>query len=83
MPAIIAWFVRNPVASNLLMIVLVVAGLLAAFSVQQEEFPEINTQMVNVAVPYLGAAPEESEQGVCVRLEEAIVGVEGIDRIRT
>ncbi|MFM8354864.1 MAG: efflux RND transporter permease subunit [Gammaproteobacteria bacterium] len=83
MPAIIAWFVRNPVASNLLMIVLVVAGLLAAFTVQQEEFPEINTQMVNVAVPYLGAAPEESEQGVCVRLEEAIEGIEGIDRIRT
>ena len=77
MQGVVAWFVRNPVASNLLMSVMCVAGLLAFLTVHQEEFPEINTQMVNITVPYLGAAPEESEQGVCIRIEEAIEGVEG------
>ncbi len=79
----IAWFTRNPVAANLLMAVLLVGGTLAMFTVHQEEFPNINTQMVSISVPYLGAAPEESEQGVCLRVEEAIEGVEGIDKIHT
>ncbi len=77
----IAWFTRNPVAANLLMAVLMIGGLLAMVTVHQEEFPNINTQVVSITVPYLGAAPEESEQGVCLRIEEAIEGVEGIDKI--
>lgn len=77
----IAWFTRNPVAANLLMAVLLVGGLLAMLTVHQEEFPNIETSVVNITVPYLGAAPEESEQGVCLRIEEAIEGVEGIDKI--
>jgi len=77
----IAWFTRNPVAANLLMAVLLVGGVLAMLTVHQEEFPNIETQVVRITVPYLGAAPEESEQGVCLRIEEAIEGVEGIDKI--
>jgi multidrug efflux pump subunit AcrB len=79
----ISWFTRNPVAANLLMAVLLVGGALSMFTVHLEEFPNINTQMVSITVPYLGAAPEESEQGVCLRIEEAIEGVEGIDKIHT
>ncbi|MAT82886.1 MAG: cobalt-zinc-cadmium resistance protein [Gammaproteobacteria bacterium] len=81
MHSAIAWFTRNPVAANLLMAVLLVGGLLAMLTVHQEEFPNINTQVVSITVPYLGAAPEESEQGVCLRIEDAIEGVEGIDKI--
>ena len=79
----ISWFTKNPVAANLLMAVLLVGGVLALYTVHVEEFPNIDTQMVSITVPYLGAAPEESEQGVCLRIEEAIEGVEGIDKIRT
>ncbi|MBX3705693.1 MAG: efflux RND transporter permease subunit [Pseudomonadales bacterium] len=83
MHAAIAWFTRNPVAANLLMSVLLVGGGLSLLTLQQEQFPDINLQVVNVTVPYLGAAPEESEQGVCIRVEEAIEGIEGIEKIRT
>ena len=79
----ISWFTRNPVAANLLMAVLLVGGTLALLTVQQEQFPSIDTQMVNITVPYLGAAPEESEQGVCVRVEEAIEGVEGLSKVHS
>jgi multidrug efflux pump subunit AcrB len=79
----IAWFARNPVAANLLMAVLLVGGILSLFTVHQEEFPDINIRMVSITVPYLGAAPEESELGVCLRIEEAIDGVEGIDKLRS
>tara|TARA_R110002110_G_scaffold66978_1_gene183019 strand:- start:114752 stop:117955 length:3204 start_codon:yes stop_codon:yes gene_type:complete len=77
----IAWFVKNPVASNLLMMILVVCGLLALPATHQEEFPTLDVDAVLVTVPYLGAAPTEVESAVCVRIEEAVEGTEGIDRI--
>lgn len=81
MHRVIHWFVHNPVASNLLMFVLVAAGLLAVPNIHQEEFPNVEVDAVLVRVPYLGAAPEEVESGVCIRVEEAIEGSEGIDRV--
>ena len=77
----IAWFARNPVAANLLMVLLVAGGFLAAGNVTSEVFPEITLDRVVVEVPYLGAAPEEVEEAVCVRIEEAIQGVDGIKQI--
>ncbi len=79
----IAWFVRNPVAANLMMFLLIVCGLLGSVLVNQEEFPNIDVRAVSVSVPYLGAAPEEVEKAVCVRVEEAIEGLEGIDKIQS
>ena len=77
----IAWFARNPVAANLLMVFLVVGGLLTVFDVPSEVFPEIELDRIQVEVPYLGAAPEEVEEAVCVRIEESIQGIDGIKRI--
>jgi len=80
---IIAWFVHNSVAANLLMALLVVGGLLSLPSIHQEEFPSIETDLVRISVEYRGAAPEEVEQGVCIRIEEEIEGTPGIDRIHS
>jgi len=79
----ISWFSKNPVAANLLMFVLIVGGVLSLLTVHQEEFPNMDIRMVTVAVPYLGAAPEEVEQGVCIRIEEALKGTDGIEKIQT
>ena len=83
MNKIISWFIHNPVASNLLMMILLVAGLLALPTIHQEEFPNIEVDAVQVKIPYLGAAPTEVEEAVCVRVEEAVEGTEGIDQIRS
>ena len=77
----IAWFTQNIVAANLLMAILVVGGVMSLLTVHQEEFPNIEVEVVNVTVPYLGAAPEEAELGACLRVEEAIEGIEGIEKI--
>ncbi|MBK7951757.1 MAG: efflux RND transporter permease subunit [Deltaproteobacteria bacterium] len=79
----IAWFVHNPVAANLLMLVMVVGGLLGATSVRQEEFPAIEPEAVRVTVEYRGASPEEVEESICLRVEEAIEGTPNLDRINT
>ena len=81
MNGLINWFARNPVAANLLMVFLIVSGLIASFNVKEEVFPEFSLDMVTIEVPYLGAAPEEVESAVCVRIEEAIQGIDGIKQI--
>jgi multidrug efflux pump subunit AcrB len=73
--------VRNPVAANLLMAVLVIGGLMTMATVRQEEFPAIETDMIQVSVSYLGATPEEAEQGVCIRVEEELQGLQDVDRM--
>ncbi|NQZ96851.1 MAG: efflux RND transporter permease subunit [Myxococcales bacterium] len=83
MNRVIAWFASNHVAANLLMAVLVLGGLLAVPSILLKPFPDIDIDMITVTVEYRGAAPEETEEGICVRIEEEIEGVEGIDQIRS
>jgi len=77
----IAWFARNHVAANLLMLLLIVGGLVSLPAIQQKSFPDIDINMIQIGVPYLGAAPEEVEEGVCIRIEEEIIGIEGIEKI--
>ena len=79
----INWFANNPVAANLAMIILLLGGLYGMLSTNQEEFPSIDIGMVQIHVPYLGAAPVEAEKAVCIRIEESIEGLEGIDKVRS
>ena len=81
MKRIIAWCVYNPVAANLLMMILIVGGLISLSQLRQEEIPPIDLGIVAVTVPYLGAAPEEVETGVCLRIEEVLEGIQGIFRM--
>lgn len=77
----IAWFARNHVAANLLMALMLVGGIVSLPAIQQRAFPEIEVDRIAINVIYLGAAPEEVEQGVCVRIEEEIHGIDGIEEI--
>jgi len=83
MKGIIAWFAENSVAANLLMMLLVVGGIAALPMIQQKSFPDIEIDVIQIGVAYLGAAPEEVEEGVCIRIEEEIQGIEGIDTIKS
>ena len=77
----IMWLAGNPVAANLLMVLLVVSGLMAAATISVEVFPEVELDRISIRVPYLGAAPEEVESGVVVRVEESIQNIDGIKEI--
>jgi multidrug efflux pump subunit AcrB len=80
---VIAWFAHNPVAANLLMLVIISFGLGAAANIQRAMFPAFETDFIMVTMPYPGAAPEEVEQGVILRIEEALSDLQGIDRIES
>ena len=83
MKAMIEWMARNSVAANLLMIFIGVSGFIAITTVTEEVFPEIELDRVSISVPYLGAAPEEVEEAVVIRIEEAIQGLDGIKEIQS
>jgi multidrug efflux pump subunit AcrB len=75
---VIAWMVRNPIAAQLLLVIVLVGGLFAASRVKLEVFPEFALDMVLVTVPYPGASPAEVEQGAVLAVEEAIRSVDGV-----
>ena len=83
MKGIIDWFARNGVAANLMMVCIMASGVLAMTTVREELMPEIELDRINIEVPYLGAAPEEVEEAITIRIEEAIHGLDGIKEIQS
>lgn len=78
---IIGWFAANPVAANLLMFCILLGGAFSIVSIKKKIFPDIMIDAVTVQVPYLGAAPKEVEEAICLRVEESIEDVEGIKKL--
>ena len=77
----LAWFARNSVAANIIMVVLLLGGYLKMKNVKQEVFPEFDLDIIVITVPYPGASPAEVEQGVALAAEEAVRGVDGVKRV--
>jgi multidrug efflux pump subunit AcrB len=75
------WSIKNTVTVNLIMIFIIVAGLVTVMKMRREMFPQFALDMILVSVDYPGSSPEEVEEGICVKIEEQIEGIEGIDRI--
>ena len=80
---IIGWFARNHVAANILMFGIIGLGLYSGLNIRQQTVPDFDINYVSVRVPYLGAAPEEVEEGVVVKIEEAIQDTKGILKIKS
>lgn len=79
----IRWMAENHVAANLLMLVLIIGGLILGFSIKQEVFPDITLDRIQVSVAYPGAGPEEVEEGVILKIEENLTGVDGIKQVKS
>jgi hypothetical protein len=79
----VAWMAQNPVAANLLLLIVVIAGLFAIQTLDKEVFPSFPTETFTVTVPYPGSSPEEVERGIILRVEEAVRDIVGIKEIRS
>jgi len=83
MNRMLAWFAKNGVAPNLMLVLIIASGLLTLQSLPKEVFPEFSSELITVTVPYLGAAPEEVEEAVCARIEERVQDIEAVKRVRS
>ncbi len=79
----ISWFARNSVAANLLMLAIMGIGGWTLYTdrIPLEVFPDMPSRFLSVNVPYPGGTPEEVEETIVLRIEEAIQQVNGIKRI--
>ena len=80
---IIAWFSRNSVAANLLMIFILVGGLLTIQTINKQMFPQVKINWISYNAPYPGAAPQEVEEGITIKIEEALETIQGLKRVIT
>ena len=78
----IEWFARNPVAANLLMVSIIIAGVLSAWrAIPLEVFPSFEFDQVRITTVFRGATPKSVEDGITNRVEEAIYTVEGVGEL--
>jgi multidrug efflux pump subunit AcrB len=80
---VVGYMARNGVAANLLAAFLLIAGIISYGTIVQELFPDSSLDTVQVSVVYPGATPEEVEESVVQKIEEAIESVEGVKEIRS
>jgi len=80
---LVAWWGRNPVAGNLLMLFCVVAGFLSFQKMEKEFFPAGRGDGVFIQAVWPGASPEDMEQQVVVRIEEATADLNNVNWVRS
>jgi len=82
MHSLIAWFAKNDVAANILMVMIVISGLFVLKTqIPIDMFPEFEVNTVRVSMSLRGASPQEVEEGITIRIEEAIQDLNGIERL--
>ena len=79
--SLVAYFAHNPVAANVLMLLLLGGGLFVANRATVERFPAYDPHTIVVSVPYLGAAPAEVEEEITRRVEESVAGIADVERV--
>ena len=79
----IGWMASNPIAANLLLVIVLIAGYIAIGGIRKEVFPSFPTDTFTVTVPYPGSSPEEVEQGIVLKIEEELRDIVGIQEIRS
>ena len=81
MRGLIAWFVKNPVAANLLMVAMFVSGIFGYLNLEREFLPGTTVNGMTVSVVWNGASPRDVNEQIVTRVEEAVDGLDGIDYI--
>lgn len=81
MKSIVRWCVHNSQSMNIIMLAVLIAGAWALMSLRRESYPYSQLDIIDISVIYRGASPEEVEEGICQKIEEAVRSVDGIRRI--
>ncbi|WP_421858178.1 efflux RND transporter permease subunit [Oricola sp.] len=81
MRALTSWFIRNPVAANLMMALILFLGAQTALTIRIEGFPRVPPETVEISVQYPDATAEQVDQLVTQKIEQALEGLEGVRSI--
>ncbi len=81
MRKIIEYFIRYHVAVSVFILAFFVFGIIGALSLRSSFFPLVESKIINVAITYPGASPQEIEEGIVLQIEDNLKGLKGIDRV--
>lgn len=80
MKQLIEYFVKHPIFGNSLLALIMVFGLFALINTKVTFFPDRPANFITITASYPGASPEEIEEGITLKIEDAIKGITGVDR---
>ena len=78
---LVAYFVKYPILANILIALTVIGGVVSFLNTKMSFFPTAKDRVINITVAYPGASPEEMEEGVTTKIEEALKSTAGIDEL--
>ncbi|MBK1699532.1 efflux RND transporter permease subunit [Thiococcus pfennigii] len=78
---IIGWFAANPVAANLLMVLIIALGVLQVDHLRKEAFPSLEPDSITVSVTYDSGSAKQSEEGIAIKIEDQLEGLTGIKTV--
>jgi len=81
MRKVIAYFIKYPVAVNVLMFGVIIFGILGMSRMQSSFFPLVDSRIITINIIYPGASPQEIEEGIVLKIEDNLKGMVGIDRV--
>ena len=81
MRKIITYFIKYPVAVNVIILAFLVFGVLGAIGLKSSFFPLTDSQLIRISLVYPGASPAEMEEGVVLKIEDNLKGIVGVDRV--
>ena len=81
MKKIITYFIKYPVAVNVMILAFIAFGLVGALSMKSSFFPLVDSQLIRISLVYPGASPAEMEEGVVLKIEDNLKGIVGVERV--
>jgi len=80
---LIKFFIKQPIWANAIIVVTLMFGIYNLFSIKKSFFPELDPRRVIVSVSYPGASPDEMEEGVTIKIEQALRGIDGVEELKS
>lgn len=81
MKKIITYFIKYPVAVNVMIIAFLVFGSVGAYKMKSSFFPLVDSELISINLTYPGASPAEMEEGVVLKIEDNLKGIVGVERV--
>ncbi|WP_405201384.1 efflux RND transporter permease subunit [Dokdonia sp. LLG6352-1] len=81
MRKVIEYFIKYHVAVNVIVLMFVVFGIYGALSLNSSFFPLVDSKNINISVAYPGASPQEVEEGIVLKIEDNLKGLDGVERV--
>ncbi|GAA3634543.1 efflux RND transporter permease subunit [Flavivirga jejuensis] len=81
MRKLLNYFIKFPVAINVLILAFIVFGIIGVKSMKSSFFPLVDSKLIQISLIYPGASPAEMEEGVVLKIEDNLKGIIGVDRV--